>query len=540
MQLTVIRKIALALGAVLLFGLLPMVVIFNGLRDIEDRLRQVNDVKQPTNAAAYEMEINTIGSGIAVLKYLDTGEAKYRERLAKDEADLTKFKGQYDRLVGTEMGKELGRNFAVLYLEFKTIGKILMDQRDEQELIFNKIGEEFETLDQIIDEKLQANIDRRGAEGSKKIILAGELEVNIAEVGTWLGNYLRTSKEPYKERILDNADAFREELGQFKKLKLTESEKRWTTEIENVFERTAALIGRVLVVHDSRQKSLDRFLALRAKMDDLLNDQIQLATMKDLHESKKQAADASADAVQMTALLVALFILSSIGAALLITRSIKKPLKELMDGTQAVAAGDLTYRLAPRYRDEFAELAENFNWMVAQLETTTVSKDRLEASEKKCQLAYDKFVQRHGPAQSDGGAASSQSEERFRSMIEDVRDYAILMLDTEGRVVTWNKGAERVKGYQSEEIIGKHFSCFYPVEDRQRGKPERMLKMALAEGQYEDEGWRVRKDGSKFWASVVFTAVRNGGGRLVGFSKVTRDLTGQAGRRAAKARQRRS
>ena len=89
-----------------------------------------------------------------------------------------------------------------------------------------------------------------------------------------------------------------------------------------------------------------------------------------------------------------------------------------------------------------------------------------------------------------------QSEERFRSMIENVRDYAILMLDTKGRVVTWNKGAERVKGYQLEEIIGKHFSCFFPIEDRESGKPEQMLKVALAQGQYEDEGCarRARTD----------------------------------------------
>ena len=118
-----------------------------------------------------------------------------------------------------------------------------------------------------------------------------------------------------------------------------------------------------------------------------------------------------------------------------------------------------------------------------------------------------------------------QSEERFRSMIENVKDHAIYMLDVQGCVLTWNKGAERLTGYQSEEIIGKHYLCFYPIEDRESGKPEQIMKTVLAEGQCEDEGWHLRKDGSKFWANVVITAVRNGGAKLLGFSVVTRDLT---------------
>jgi two-component system sensor histidine kinase/response regulator len=118
-----------------------------------------------------------------------------------------------------------------------------------------------------------------------------------------------------------------------------------------------------------------------------------------------------------------------------------------------------------------------------------------------------------------------QSEERFRSMIESVKNHAIYMLDLQGRVLTWNKGAERLRVYQSEEIIGKHYRCFYPVEERESGRPEQILKTALAEGLCEVEGWHLRKDGSKFWANIVITAVRNGGAKLLGFSVVTRDLT---------------
>lgn len=116
-------------------------------------------------------------------------------------------------------------------------------------------------------------------------------------------------------------------------------------------------------------------------------------------------------------------------------------------------------------------------------------------------------------------------EERFRRFVEAVQDYAIFMLDTKGYVSTWNPGAQRMKGYKPGEIIGKHFSVFYPEQDNQSGKPAMELEVAAREGRFEDEGWRLRKDGSRFWANVVITAVRGEDGELLGFGKVTRDST---------------
>jgi PAS domain S-box-containing protein len=121
--------------------------------------------------------------------------------------------------------------------------------------------------------------------------------------------------------------------------------------------------------------------------------------------------------------------------------------------------------------------------------------------------------------------ALRRSEERFRLLVDAVQDYAIFMLDVQGHISSWNKGAERIKGYGVSEIIGKHFSIFYPQEDLQSGKPQRELEIAAKDGRLEDEGWRLRKDGSRFWASVIITAIRDNSGRLMGFGKVTRDFT---------------
>jgi PAS domain S-box-containing protein len=117
------------------------------------------------------------------------------------------------------------------------------------------------------------------------------------------------------------------------------------------------------------------------------------------------------------------------------------------------------------------------------------------------------------------------SEERFRLLVQGVADYAIFMLDPNGFVTNWNAGAARIKGYTAEEIVGHHFSRFYTEEDRQRRLPQTVLETARRTGKYEAEGWRVRKDGTRFWANVVIDAIHDGTGRLIGFAKITRDLT---------------
>ena len=117
------------------------------------------------------------------------------------------------------------------------------------------------------------------------------------------------------------------------------------------------------------------------------------------------------------------------------------------------------------------------------------------------------------------------AEEPFKLLVQSIVDYAIYMLDPKGRVTSWNVGAERIKGYAAEEILGQHFSAFYTEEDRTAGVPERALETARREGKYGAEGWRVRKDGTRFWASVVIDAIRDKDGQLIGFAKITRDMT---------------
>ncbi|MET8021776.1 PAS domain-containing sensor histidine kinase [Streptomyces decoyicus] len=131
------------------------------------------------------------------------------------------------------------------------------------------------------------------------------------------------------------------------------------------------------------------------------------------------------------------------------------------------------------------------------------------------------------------------SETAFTLLVQGVLDYGIFMLDQQGYIISWNAGAERIKGYSAAEIVGQHFSVFYPTEDKASGKPQWELETAVAEGRLEDEGWRIRKDGSRFWANVVITALWDETGQLAGFGKVTRDMSERrAAQHALKERRR--
>jgi PAS domain S-box-containing protein len=212
---------------------------------------------------------------------------------------------------------------------------------------------------------------------------------------------------------------------------------------------------------------------------------------------------------------------------------------ELFGHTQAELTGQPIENLVPeRFRRHHPTHRENYNahprarQMGAAMNLFALRKDGTEfpvdimlkplhTAAGPVVLSFVRDVTEQRAAQE----ALRLSDRQLRSMVESVRDYAIYLLDSDGNVMTWNPGAERIKGYSADEILGLHFSRFFTHEDLERGRPAEMLRLATARGRVEQEGWRIRKDGSRFWANVVITSIHDTQGNLSGFSKVTRDFT---------------
>ena len=214
---------------------------------------------------------------------------------------------------------------------------------------------------------------------------------------------------------------------------------------------------------------------------------------------------------------------------------------ELFGHTQAELFGQPIENLVPdRFRGRHPSHRENYNahprarQMGAAMNLLGLRKDgtefpvdiMLKPMETPSGPVVLSFV-RDATEQRTAQDALRRKDLQLRSIIESVGDYAIYLLDRDGSVMTWNHGAERIKGYSSDEILGLHFSRFFIQEDVERGRPSELLRLAAERGRIEEEGWRVRKDGSRFWADVVLTAIRDDAGELTGFAKVTRDFTGR-------------
>lgn len=172
-----------------------MLTINHGLTILKKITSEVSDIEEPTSAAAYEMEINVLGTGMGVLSYLNTKAPQAREQVEKDRADFEKFCSQYNRLAKTKNAKDLGKKIDVFYQDFIFLGKTLMDKKDKQEVIVTKISQNFSTIDEAIDENLQAKINPLGSDGLNKVEEVAQIEADVAEVGTWAENYLQTPKK---------------------------------------------------------------------------------------------------------------------------------------------------------------------------------------------------------------------------------------------------------------------------------------------------------------------------------------------------------
>jgi len=329
LRISIVDKILLGMAVILVVGTCTMLVIYDGLTRSKKALHEVANVEEPTSAAAYEMEINVIGTGMGVLKYLDTSDPKHRDRVKKDQADFKRFKAQYDKLTGTPRSKDLSLQIDVLYQQFSQLGQRLMDSKDDQDRMLATLASNFEALEQIIDQRL---LPLYAGESRRRERRVAYMAADIARVGRRLGAYLNTHKEVYRRQMLDSARSFRSRLDDFDRFSRSPEEQLCLEDLEKRFAQTMSLIQKLVAIDGALQTGVQNFIDLRRSMDDLLDDQIQVLAKSDLAYSKREADRAWNQVIHAMIVLIPTFGLVVIGAGMFLAYSITRPLRRLVKG----------------------------------------------------------------------------------------------------------------------------------------------------------------------------------------------------------------
>lgn len=474
------------------------------LTTVKQALYEVIRIHEPLSAAAYEMEINVNGTGLGVLKYRSAPDPRFRERVQKDAVDFARFKAQYDQVAHTPESLELGRRVEAGYREFRVLGEELMANKDRQVTISAIIASGLEETSKLIDQTIQMRTDPNDPWRSDKNAITTEMELDISKVGAWLAYYLLVPKMEYRENLFRDVEEFQKWLTQFRALSLTVEEREWAMSLERAVNRIVPLIHELILLQENSTGTLKRFSTLRSDLDHLLDDKIQALAMHHLHLGKLKADQGSSDLIRVISVVGSAFLLLTFGSAILLIKCVTRPVEALTKGINTFGRGDLELRMNEKGRDEFAGLRRHFNAMAIRLQTVTVSKERLEASEAHLKkLAGDL---------SEEVRVRTQAEERQARMRAALEDAAaewrqtfdamksiIVVLDSRGYITRlnravngcfigdvgpgqpWQKGAELINLIREPHAIR---SC--QVEDASSGRIWDLLVSCSDRSERED------------------------------------------------------
>lgn len=386
LRFAVASKIAVGLGAILVIGMLAMLLIYRNLVIVKRDVQTLADIEQPTSLAAYEMEINVNGMGLAVLKYLDDADPFYRAKVSVDRTDFNAFHDEYSKLANTPQEQRLSGEMGALFSQFEKLAQSLMEKKDQQTALFQAATASLEDMDRIIDERIQPAIDRRSPDALAKIEASMNMGSDIAELGFWTTVYQEDSSQQHRAAVFDKDQEVKDSLARLSRLDFSQGAADAVKAVQAIADQTGPEIHAIVALEDDLDGGTTRFTDLRSEMDNRLDDEIQILALDDLTVPRQEADQAAENALLITVYLIPVYILVAIAVGWLLIRVINRPLTKLKDGTEAIASGNLDHRIELRSRDEFGDLASHFNHMVGQLQATTVSKASLMASEKKLHL----------------------------------------------------------------------------------------------------------------------------------------------------------
>lgn len=367
-----------------------MLMTFQSLNRVQTELRTLADVNEPIKWATHEMEINVNGIAIGTLGYLGAPHPKFQELVTNDESDFEWFHAEYLRLAVTQAEKDFGHAIRRLFEQLMQHSRELKHRRDLQRNTFAHVVTKLQEMDHVIDHELQANLNPWNSDDSVKLQSLNAVEADLAEVGMMVANYRLFRQESSQALVIQELEECRATLAQLLDLKwMNEDQHSAVRSLNEVFGHTTGQIIEVICDEDEIQRASTRFLSLRDEMDAMLDEQMQPLALELLEVPHKKANDTASFAVYQIKWLIPFFVILSSLAALALTRKVTKPLKLLVRGTQAVGRGDLASRVSPVGNDEFADLGQAFNRMVARLQETLVSKELLQKSEQELKQSLD-------------------------------------------------------------------------------------------------------------------------------------------------------
>lgn len=498
-------KLGLGIGILLALCVIIGIVSYTQTQVVRHKVEEITQVKEPVNSAVYALENNLVETGFATLGYLSTGDSTLLITLAKTRQETPVIQQRFTDIAVREKGIADEESLRVGFSRFQTVVDEQIRLRDLQAATMEQLFQTLDSIDDLLTERIQAAVTVNDPVAYRRLQAVLEMKVNVNAITKGLGNFLLTGNPHFELRVRDAEKNFNRYFTVYKYVVLTPQEEMWSKQLRRLSGQSLRLARSIIDLDKHRRDTLADFLSIDRALSATLYDRIQIRAETNLASAKQDVLEAGWRANTSILLVLIFSIAFGIVAGIITTRSITGPIGELASVMHAIANGDRVRQVVLRSSDELRSLGEAFNRMTARL----------------FQANQDLRAEIAGRQQAQ--EALRISEERFRLSIDGVNDYAIYMLDPRGCVASWNAGAERIKGYSASEIIGKHCSVFYPEDASE--DPGQTLQRAASVGRFESECLRVRKDGSKFWANVVITAVRNDAGTLIGFSTVTRDIT---------------
>lgn len=416
MPLTITKRVTIGVTTMVFFSGLLSLLLYVDLQKIIGTLEHILHIEEPINTSAYELEINALEIGMRVVKYSSSQKTNERALLAQDMADFEKFHAQYTALARDPQARDLGIKVQTLYTEFKNMGLIIMNGRDAVSQSMQTFKSDLQAIERLINTGLIKSVSPRASKGLEKLLSAQmaapktteklrilqAMDTYLTGLGDALGDHLKTNNPVYRQRIMRNATQFKLALTQFTQLPNNTAQASITKQISQKFNNLHLQAEKSVAQKERLLAQEEHFNNLQQKINDELAEGIKALTTSQLNVARFSIDQVTQDILAVLLILAPLLLAGSVSAGVMIVRWIKRPIEELTEGALRIGSGDWEYRIPQHGQDEFADLAMQFNTMVERLQTTTVSKLALEASEKELQstnVQLVKEIEKHKLAQ---------------------------------------------------------------------------------------------------------------------------------------------